>query len=99
MSPTRFEVRGELRRHHGESAWYFLTLPNDLADEIRARRAGAHRPFGSLRVRVRLGSTTWSTSLFAEGASGSYLLPVKAPVRRAESVGDGDQVAARIELL
>lgn len=89
-------ITGTVRRWSGESAWYFLALPVDLADEIRARvpRSG----FGSVRVTATLGATTWTTSVFPDSAGGTYVLPVKAAVRRAEGVDDGDPATVRLEV-
>ena len=70
-------------------AWSFVTLPLDLAEEVR-ERAGEPRGFGSVRVRVRVGTTTWDTSVFPDAASGSYVLPVKKSVRSAAGVTEGD---------
>jgi hypothetical protein len=85
---------GPLLRWGGDGAWCFLTLPVDLADEIRGRteRVG----FGSVRVTATIGATTWSTSVFPDKESGSYVLLVKAAVRRAEALDDGDVVTARL---
>ena len=87
MSTHRFSA--EVWRHSGMSgSWYFLTLPPDAADEIRATTE--HRGFGSVRVRATIGTTSWETSVFPDTRSGSYLLPVKAAVRRAQDLDDGD---------
>ena len=76
-------------RHDGPAGWHFVTLPGELADELEARFAEAHRPFGSLAVRVTLGGRTWSTSVFRDTKSESYLLPIKADVRRRERIAAG----------
>lgn len=85
---------GPVLRWSGEAAWYFLALPGGLADEIRARteRVG----FGSVKVTATIGATTWSTSVFPDAGTGSYVLPVKAAVRRAEGIDDGDVVTAHL---
>ena len=93
-----YDFTGEVWRYPGEGGWHFVTLPAELADELRARHADAHRAFGSLRVTASLGSTTWSTSLFTDTRSQSYLMPVKGDVRRRERVDDGDTATIRIEL-
>ena len=85
---------GPVRRWSGEAAWFFLTLPGGLADEIRARTE--HVGFGSVRVTATIGGTTWATSVFPDATTGSYVLPVRAAVRRAEGIGDGDTVTARL---
>jgi hypothetical protein len=45
-----YTVTGELWRHAGAGAWHFVTLPPELADEVRARSVA--KPFGSVRVRA-----------------------------------------------
>ena len=81
----------------GPSGWYFVTLPPAVAD-VRARSAARAKPFGSVRVQVTIGSTTWATSLFADTKSASYLVPVKGPVRRREGIADADTVMLTIAL-
>jgi Domain of unknown function (DUF1905) len=80
----------ELWRHAGDDGWYFVTVPAHVTDEIRARAAGLHRPFGSLPVEARIGDVAWRTSLFSDTKRDAYLLPVKAQVRRRAKVGAGD---------
>lgn len=81
-------------RHPGVAGWHFLTLTGGLADEIRSQVEPAG--FGSVRVEATLGGTTWLTSVFPDKASGSYLLPVKAAVRRKERIEADDEVTIRL---
>ena len=93
----RFEA--ELWLHDGEAGWCFVTVPGEVSDDVRARTAGARRGFGAVRVRVRVGATTWTTSLFPDAARGAYLLPVKREVRARERLDVGDRVLVEVELL
>jgi len=78
-------------------AWCFVTLPLDVADEVR-QRAGEPRGFGSVRVRVEAGDTTWDTSVFPDAASGSFALPVKRAVRAAAGVEEGDLLTVTLSV-
>lgn len=69
-------------------SWHFLTLPGDVADDL-AVEAGPREGFGSVRVVVTIGSTTWRTSVFPDAGLGSYVLPLKKPVRVAEGLHAG----------
>ncbi len=90
MSAHRFET--ELFLWEGDaSSWVFAALPEDVADEVEAQ-AGPPRGFGAVRVEVTLGGTTWRTSVFPSKSAGTYLLPVKRPVLRAEGAAPGDRV-------
>jgi len=85
---------GPVLRWSGE---FGLVLPRAAG---RPRRRGP-RPHRARRVRVGEGhrddrSSTWSTSVFPDASSGSYLLPVKAAVRRTEGIDHGDLVTARL---
>jgi hypothetical protein len=94
-----YEFRAVLWEHEGPAAWYFVTLPHDVTDDIDELTEGTRRGFGSVRVRVTVGSTTWATSIFPDTKRGSFLLPVKQQVRRAEGLADGDEVAVYLELV
>lgn len=94
-----YEFDAELWLHAGEAAWYFVTVPEDVSDDIEARTVDESRGFGSVRVRVSVGATTWSTSVFPDSKRGAYILPVKKSVRKAEGIDDGDVVSIALELV
>ncbi|UUZ61491.1 DUF1905 domain-containing protein [Nocardioides sp. B-3] len=70
-------------------SWHFLTLPLEVAEDV-ALEAGPRGGFGSIRVEVTIGSSTRRTSLFPDSKSGTFVLPVKKPVRQANSLSAGD---------
>ena len=84
----------------GEQAgrWYFITVPQEQSDEIRAHAFGNPRGFRSVKVEATIGDVTWRTSVFPLN-SGGYLLPVKAEVRRKADIGAGDEVSVEFNLL
>ncbi len=85
------------------ASWHFLTIDGEAAEAIRAtalmRRleGGQRRGWRSIRVTATIGDTKWQTSVFPSKDSGGYLLPVKAVVRKAESLIAGDAVSVRLE--
>ena len=83
----------------GDAAWHFVSLPEDAADEIRARFGSRARGFGSVRVHVRVGGTTWDTSIFPDSKSGTYVLPVKRLVRDREGLSAGDDMEVHLEVV
>ena len=78
--------------------WFFLTLPADTAADIRAFAADNVSALGTVRVVARVGETEWQTSLFPSNEHDSFLLPVKAAVRRAEKLEAGAEVAVALEV-
>lgn len=83
----------------GDAAWHFLTVPFEVTDEIDEITTGKQAGFGSVPVKVTVGRTTWNTSVFPSKAHESFVLPVKAPVRKAEGLVVGSQVQVRLELV
>lgn len=96
---ARFEFTGEVWEWGARASWFFVTLPVDAADEIRAR-FGAHAAgFGSLKVEVEIGASRWQTSIFPDTNSDSYVLPLKKAVRVKEHLDAGDRASVGIRLL
>jgi hypothetical protein len=78
--------------------WVFATVPDDASDEI----ADQPRPpsgFGAVKVRVRLGESTWETSIFPGVERNAYVLPIKKAVRTKADVGVDDTVTIGLELI
>ena len=69
-----------------KGSWYFVSLPEHVADEIEERFGRSAAGFGSVRVEVTVGETTWHTSIFPSNEERTYVLPVKKAVRAAESL-------------
>jgi hypothetical protein len=78
--------------------WTFVSLPASQSEEIRDLAGGLRRGFGSVRVRATIGSSTWMTSIFPASQDG-YVLPVKRPVRVAETLDVGDTATVTVELI
>jgi hypothetical protein len=74
------------------SGWYFVSVPKKQSAAIRKAFAGLGRGFGSLPVRVTVGMSTWRTSIFPDSKTGTYLLALKAEVRKKEKIGEGSEV-------
>ena len=90
-TPWRWSARTE------PSGWVFVSLPDpvsDLVDET-GRAAG----FGSVRVEVVCGASTWRTSVFPDAARGCFVLPLKKAVRVAEGIEVGEPVTLSVEVV
>ncbi len=80
------------------TAWHFVTIDGAVADAIRAAAPGRSAAWGSLYVAVIIGKTRWQTSVFPSKDVAGYLLPVKASVRRAEKLVEGDVVTIELSV-
>lgn len=80
-------------------SWTFVSLPAEASEDICDLAARPRRGFGSLRVRVTVGGSTWATSIFRDSVRGRYVLPIKRAVRKAEALDVGDIATVTVELI
>jgi hypothetical protein len=97
-STVDFTFEAPLWRWQGDAAWHFLSLPEEIADEIEDSPVD-RRGFGSVRVEVHVGTSTWRTSVFPDKARGTFLLPIRKQVRDRERLAEGDVVSVRLSTL
>ncbi len=82
----------------GEGGWHMVTLPQAEAEEIKVRFADKRKSFGTIKVQATIGATTWQTSIFVDTKSRSYVLPLKAGVRKKENIHQDDQVDVKLRI-
>lgn len=98
MKHNEYHFNSRVWLYPGEAAWYFVTVPGEISQDITKMFGDMKRGWGSLPVEVRLGKSIWRTSIFPNKKEGAYLLPLKKEIRISESVNKGDKVTIAIEL-
>ncbi|MEV0643826.1 DUF1905 domain-containing protein [Phytomonospora sp. NPDC050363] len=88
------EFSGELWFWRGPAPWHFLTVPEADCQALEAASTAVSYGWGMIPVGVRIGGSTWTTSLWPK--DGRYIVPVKAAVRKAEGLEIGDTVDVRL---
>ena len=68
----------------------------ELCDEVRDAAEVVSYGWGMVPVSLRLGETSWTTSLWPR--EGGYIVPLKDAVRAAEGVELGDVVTVRLTI-
>jgi hypothetical protein len=80
----------------GPAPWYFVTVPARQCHELRAISGAVTYGWGMIPVRVRLGASTWKTSLWPK--DDAYIVPIKTSIRKAERLAEGDTVTVELEV-
>lgn len=94
----KYSFTTKLWKYPAEPAWYFLTLPIEYTDELKSLRNPHSRGFGSIKVKVTIGLTSWDTSIFPDSKTGSFLLPVKKEVRIKNRLSENQSVKYEIKI-
>ncbi len=91
MKTLKYKIQAKVWLYPGENGnWHFLTVPKKESADITKQFGAFKKGWGSLPVEVTIGKTIWNTSIFPDRKSGTYLLPVKAIIRRKEGLEAGD---------
>lgn len=90
-----FESKIWVWRESGPRAWYFITVPAEPSRQLRALSSELSAGWGMIRgIEAQLGNTKWKTGLSPQ--DDLYMMPIKAAVRKAENLSEGDTVKIRI---
>ncbi|WP_088306744.1 DUF1905 domain-containing protein [Novosphingobium sp. B 225] len=83
------------------AAWFFITIDGAAGEALSGtalmrRLEKSIGGFGSIKVTASIGDSTFKTSVFPSKSEG-WMLPVKAAVRKAEGLAEGDRVEVTLE--
>ncbi len=99
MRKHHYQLKNKVWLYPGMAGWHFVNVPKKQSDEIKKLYGTLTRGWGSVPVTATIGSTSWNTSIFPDKKSGSYLLPLKAEVRKKEQISSGNIVTFTLEIM
>jgi len=90
------EFSGEIWYWRGPAPWYFVTVPDGARRQLAAAAPVVTYGWGMVPVTAHIGPVTWTTSLWPK--DGSYIVPLKAGIRKSANVEEGDLVSIRLSV-
>ena len=90
------EFDGQIWFWRGPAPFFFVTVPEEQSRGLKAISSSVTYGWGVIPVHVQIGNTEWKTSLFPK--DDLYIVPIKASVRKAENIEEGDEVTVRLEV-
>ena len=87
-----YAFTSELWLSPGKGGWWFVSLPAEMSEEIRSTMQHLEGGWGRLHVSVQVGDTAWRTAIWYDTKRGTYLLPIKAHVRKQQGLENGQYV-------
>jgi len=76
--------------------WVFVSLPKELSVEIRDHFKHREEGWGRMKITAALGNSQWQTSIWFDTKQETYLLPLKAKIRKQEKVEIDEDVKISI---
>ncbi len=90
------EFKGRIWYWKGPAPHHFVTVPEKHCSELKALSGFVTYGWGMIPANLQIGKSEWKTSLFPK--DGGYIVPIKASVRTAENLEEGDRVTLRLEI-
>ncbi len=80
----------------GPAPYHFVSVPVEIAQEIKELASAVTYGWGMIPVAGKIGNTSFTTSLWAK--NGTYAVPLKDSVRKAEGISLDDTVSVELTL-
>lgn len=90
----KYEFIAKPWQYTGPGAWHFVSLPNELAKEIRNALKSEEEGWGRLTATAKIGNSEWKTAIWFDTKVNTYLLPLKAEIRQKENLEIGKHLEA-----
>ncbi|WP_367915822.1 DUF1905 domain-containing protein [Leadbetterella sp. DM7] len=88
----KYEFSAKIWRYKGQGGWHFVSFPMELSKEIRDNLKWQEEGWGRLKATAEIGGSEWKTAIWFDTKASTYLLPIKAEIRKKERLEEGKDV-------
>ncbi len=85
-------------QHSSPGGWYFVALPKEMSKEIRSILKFQEEGWGRLKAVAKIGKSEWKTAIWFDTKINTYLLPLKAEIRKKENISAEKEIDVTIWL-
>jgi hypothetical protein len=82
----KYQFSAKPWKHPAPNGWYFVSLPVEMATEIRENLKWQEEGWGRLKATAKTGNSQWETAIWFDTKQKTYLLPLKADIRKKEKI-------------
>ena len=91
-----YPFSGTIWKHHADKGWYFVSLPKHLSQEIRENLQWQEEGWGRLKATAMVNGIKWDTAIWFDKKHDTYLLPLKADIRKKANLQVNDSVSVAV---
>ena len=66
--------------------WTIVLLPKAISVEIRENFKWLEEGWGRMKITAKIGNSEWKTDIWFDTKQDTYLLPLKAVIRKKENI-------------
>ncbi|QIE58050.1 DUF1905 domain-containing protein [Rasiella rasia] len=91
-----YEFSAKVWQHTTPGGWYFVTLPQDMSKEIKLYFGKQEEGWGRMKVTALIDNYKWSSAIWFDSKSETYVLPVKAEVRKKFNIDANSEINIKL---
>ncbi len=78
----KYHFTAKMWRSTEPGSWHFISIPKDISKEIRKNLQWQEEGWGRMKAAAEVNALQWETAIWFDTKSDTYLLPVKAEIRK-----------------
>ncbi len=94
----KYEFSGKMWKSGEQGAWHFITLPKEISKEIREHLKWQEEGWGRMKAIASINDIEWDTAIWFDKKADTYLLPVKADIRKRANLALNQSIDVRISI-
>lgn len=98
QAKIRYNFSGKLWKYNGQGGWFFISLPTEISKEIRENLKWQEEGWGRMKITAQIERFEWDTAIWFDKKADTYLLPVKAVIRKKARLELDDTISVNISI-
>ncbi|MBL7830472.1 MAG: DUF1905 domain-containing protein [Saprospiraceae bacterium] len=92
LAGIKYNFSAKIWKYESDGGWHFISLPEEIAKEIRENLGWQEEAWGRLKVNAKIGNSSWETSIWFDKKLNTYLLPLKVKIRKEANIEVGQVI-------
>lgn len=96
QAKIKYTFSGKIWKHNTNGGWFFISLPKNISKEIRENLQWQEEGWGRMKASALANGLNWDTPIWFDKKHETYLLPLKADIRKKANIELEDEVTVSI---
>lgn len=83
---VEYKFIAKMWKHSASGGWHFVTVPESISKEIRENFGWQEEGWGRMKTRAKNGDHSWETAIWFDTKMNTYILPIKAEIRKKSNL-------------
>lgn len=92
----KYNFSAKIWKYDTPNGWYFVSLPIPISKEIRENLKWQEEGWGRMKTKAEVGDIIWETAIWFDTKLNTYILPIKAEVRKKASLNSNQNIKVSI---